>query len=188
MASIGAGNIKKGDYILFRDQPCLVTSTEFMNPGKGSAIMRVRYKNLKTGNVVDFTYKTSEFVEQANVSRWDMQFLYQTDNEVYFMNPKTYDQVAVPMSLIEDKVKFLIPDMTCQTIWLDDEIIGIILPNNVVLTVTDAPEDVNKNRGSAPKKEVVTDTGLRVQTPLFVKKGDKIIVSTDSGEYISRAN
>lgn len=188
MASINAGDLKKGDYVIFRDAPCVVAATEFMNPGKGSAIMRVKYKNLKTGNVIEYTHRTTEFVESANVDKKEMQFLYVSGDEVVFMDPKSYEQASIPSSLMEDKLAYLIPDLNCWTLWLEDEPIGVSLPPNVVLTVTESPDAVAGNRVNAPKKEVTTETGLKVQAPLFIKEGEKIIVSTADGSYVSRAN
>ncbi|OGG06191.1 elongation factor P [Candidatus Gottesmanbacteria bacterium RIFCSPHIGHO2_01_FULL_42_12] len=188
MSSINAGDIKKGDYVIFKDAPCVVAGTEFMNPGKGSAIMRVRYKNLRTGSVQEYTHRTTEFVEAANVTKKEMQFLYVQGDDVVFMDPRTYDQAVIPTSLLEDKLLYLIPDLVCWTLWLDDTAIGVILPPNIVLTVTESQEAVAGNRVNAPKKEVVTETGLKVQAPLFIKEGERIIVSTDDGSYVSRAN
>ena len=105
-----------------------------------------------------------------------------------FMDPRTYDQAVIPTSLLEDKLLYLIPDLVCWTLWLDDTAIGVILPPNIVLTVTESQEAVAGNRVNAPKKEVVTETGLKVQAPLFIKEGERIIVSTDDGSYVSRAN
>ncbi len=188
MSSINAGDLKKGDYVIFKDAPCVVVGTEFMNPGKGSAIMRVRYKNLRTGNVSDFTHRTTEFVEAANVSKKEMQFLYQSGEDVVFMDPKSYDQATIPADLLDEKVGYLIPDLLCWTLWLDDVAIGVILPPNVTLTVTESPDAVAGNRVNAPKKEVTVETGIKIQAPLFIKEGEKIIVSTTDGSYVSRAN
>ena len=104
MAVKSAGNIIKGDYLLFKDAPCQVTKTEFMNPVKGSAINRVRLKNVTTGATSDFTFKTSETVETLNVEKKQMTFLYRDGVDVFFMEPSTYEQASVPVSLVEDQL------------------------------------------------------------------------------------
>jgi elongation factor P len=92
MGTINAGNIAKGDYVMYNDQPHQVTKAEFMAPGKGSPIMRVKLKSIKTGSVSEFTYKTNESVETAEVEKIEMQYLYRDGAEVYFMDPRTFDQ------------------------------------------------------------------------------------------------
>jgi elongation factor P len=188
MAIKNAGNIAKGDYLLFRGSPCQVTKTEFMNPGKGSAINRIRMKNVTTGAVNDFTYKTSETVETLNVDKKQMTFLYHDSNEVIFMDPATYEQASVPLSLLEDQIGFLIPNLLCWVLWYQDKAIGVMLPPHVNLKVIESPDATAGNRVNSPKKEVTTETGLKVQAPIFIKEGEIITVDTTSGEYISRAN
>src|SRR5574340_984711 len=110
MATIKAGNISKGSYILFKGTPHLVTKTEFVSPGKGSAFVRTKLKNILTMNTIEFTFKSPEPIEDVDVQSREMQFLYQAGEEVVFMDPRAYEQLAVPMSLVEDKVGYLIPE------------------------------------------------------------------------------
>jgi len=187
MATMSAGSISKGVFLIFKGVPQLVTKTEFMSPGKGSAIMRVRFKNAQTGATQDFTYKTSETVEVADVEKKEMQFLYHDGDEVVFMDPRTYDQASVPASLLEDQVGFLIPDMKCIVLWFEEKAIGISLPAHVTMKVTEAYDAVAGNRVNAPKKEVTLETGITVQAPLFIKTGDMVVIDTTTGEYLSRS-
>lgn len=188
MITKDAGSIEKGMYIMFRGAPHQVTKKEFMNPGKGSAIMRVRFRNVETGVVLDFTYKTSETIEIADVDKKPMQFLYRDGDNLVFMDPVTYDQVNVPVSLVEDQVGFLIPNLDCFVLWYEDKAIGVILPPHVNLKIVESPDAVAGNRVNAPKKTAKVETGIEVQVPLFIKEGETIIVDTTSGEYLSRAN
>lgn len=186
MATINAGNISKGIFLMFKGVPQLVTKTEFMAPGKGSAIMRVRFKNAQTGATQDFTYKTSEQVEVADVDKREMQFLYRDGDEVVFMDPRTYDQASVPVSLLEEQVGYLTPDMKVLVLWFEEKAIGVNLPAHVTLKVTEAFDAVAGNRVNAPKKPVTLETGITVQVPLFIKTGDLIMLDTTTGEYLSR--
>lgn len=186
MASINAGNISKGEYIMFRGEPYLVTKADFMSPGKGSAVMRTKLKSIKSGNVIEFTYKTNEQVEVADIDKKEMEFLYRAGDTVSFMNPKTFEQAEVPVGLIEDKLGYLIGNLKCWVMFFNGEAIGVTLPPNVTLTVTESPDEVAGNRINAPKKNVKVETGITVQAPIFIKVGEKIIVDTTTNEYLGR--
>lgn len=186
MSNIKAGAISKGMYLLFRNEPWQVTRSDFFHPGKGSAVQRVKLRHVKNGNTQDITYKTSESVEMIEVNSNEMQFLYNDGSDVVFMDPRTYDQVAVPLSLIEDKVGYLIPDVSCYVVSYEDEVLGVSLPPKVKLKVEYAEDATAGNRVNAPKKPVKMETGIEVMAPLFVKTGDTLIIDTETGEYVSR--
>lgn len=186
MASINAGNISKGEYIMFRGEPHLVTKADFMSPGKGAAVMRTKLKSVKTGSVIEFTYKTNEQVEIADIDKKEMEFLYRAGNEVVFMNPKTFDQASVPVGLIEDKLGYFIGNLRCFIMLYKGEPIGVTLPPNVTLKVTESPNEVAGNRINAPKKTVKLETGVTAQVPIFIKAGEKVMIDTTTGEYLGR--
>ncbi|PIV01827.1 elongation factor P [Candidatus Shapirobacteria bacterium CG03_land_8_20_14_0_80_39_12] len=186
MTTINAGNITKGSYILFKGAPVGVTKTEFMSPGKGSPVMRIKFKNIQTGSAGEFTYKTSEQVEVAEVEKKEMQFLYREGKEVIFIDPKTYEQASVPVVLLEGQVGYLTPNLKCWVLWYRGEAIGVALPSHVTLKVVESPDEVAGNRINAPKKLVKTETGIAVAAPLFIKVGEKIMIDTSTGEYLSR--
>jgi elongation factor P len=188
MPTINGGNIRKGSYILFKDQPHLVTKTEFVSPGKGSAFTRAKLKNARTGAVQDFTFKSQERIEELDVASREMQFSYIDGNDVIFMDPRTYDQVTVAKDLLDGKEGFLTPDVMVYILIFDETPIGVRFPNTVKLKVTYAEDATAGNRVNAPKKPVTLETGISIQAPLFVKAGDTLIIDTDSGEYLSRAN
>lgn len=185
---INGGNIKKGSYIMFKGEPCMVTLTEFVSPGKGSAFMRTKLKNIKTGNVVEFTFKSVEMVEEAEVSTIEMQYLYQDGEDFVFMNPRTFEQLSVPGSVIHEYKPYLLPEQTMYVVFFRDNPIGVRFPNKVTLKVVYAEDAVAGGRINAPKKKVKLETGYEIDVPLFVKAGESIIVDTYSGLYVSRAN
>ncbi|HYD92129.1 MAG TPA: hypothetical protein VEA37_11665, partial [Flavobacterium sp.] len=111
MAMVNGGNIRKGMYILFKNQPFMVTRTEFVSPGKGSAFTRAKLKSVKTDAVQEFTFKSNESIEELDVSSREMQFSYTDGSEVYFMDPRTYEQVSVNADLLEGKIGFLTSDL-----------------------------------------------------------------------------
>jgi elongation factor P len=188
MPTIKGGNIRKGTYILFKNIPHLVTKTEFVSPGKGSAFLRARLKNIKTAATQEFTFKSVESVEELDVQSKEMQFLYLDGDSVVFMDPRTYEQENIAKELIDDKVGYLTADVTVFILFYNDEAIGVRFPLNVKLKVKYAEDATAGNRVNAPKKPVTMETGITIQAPLFVKTGDTLIIDTESGDYVSRAN
>lgn len=188
MAMINGGNIRKGSYILFKGQPHSVQKTEFVSPGKGSAFTRAKLKNVKSGSVQEFTFKSSEMVEELDVLSKEMQFSYDDGDDVVFMDPRTYEQVNVARDLVEEKLGFLTPDAMVFVLIYDDLPIGIRFPNTVKLKVKYAEDATAGNRVNAPKKPVEMETGITIHAPLFVKTGDVLIIDTETGQYLSRSN
>jgi elongation factor P len=188
MSQVKAGNITKGIFLIYKNTPHQVMKTEFMSPGKGSAIMRTRLKNVETGAVSDFTYKTNEMVEEAEVDKKEMQYLYKDSDDYVFMDPRTFEQITVPGRFLKEKEGVLTPEMQAIVLVLDEQPIGVRLPPNVVLKVTEAQDAVAGNRVNAPKKPIVLETGLEILAPLFIKPGDKVSVDTETLVYLARVN
>lgn len=188
MSQIKAGNLSKNIYVIFKDAPHRVAKTEFMAPGKGSAVMRCRLQSVATGNVQDFTYKTNEMVEVADVDKLDMQYLYKDGSDFIFMNPRSYEQLSVPQTLLDGKEGYLTPELVVSILVFQDSPIGVQLPPHINLKVAEAEDAVAGNRVNAPKKPVILETGLSVLVPLFIKTGDTVMLDTETGEYLSRVN
>lgn len=188
MADIKAGDVRKGMFLLYRGQPHQVTKNEFYSPGKGSAVMRLRLKNVKTDNTQEFTFKSNETLEYIEVSSSEMQFLYQDDTEAVFMDPRTYDQVSVPNSLMEDAQGLLTPESSVYVQMYDENAIGVSLPPKVTLKVAYAEEATAGNTVGQAKKEAELESGMKIMVPVFVKTGDAIVVDTATKTYVSRAN
>jgi len=186
MISVNAGNITKGMYLIFKGKPHFVTKADFMSPGKGAAVMRVKYKSIDTGAAIEFTYKTNEQVEVADIEKREMEFSYRDGAEMVFMNPKNYDQVSVPFTLVEDKIGFFLGNIKCWVMFFDGLAIGVALPSSVILKVVESPNEVAGNRINAPKKTVKLETGMEVQVPIFIKKGEKVMIDTETKEYLGR--
>lgn len=181
------GNIKKGQFVLYNGHPHAVVKADFVSPGKGSAFTRAKIKNVKTGAVIEYTYKTTEKVEIADVESIEMQYSYYDGTSYVFMNPRTFDQMEVPATLMEDVAKFLKEEMICYVQLHDGNPIGVFPPQKVTLKITHSEDATAGDRANAPKKPATLETGAEVMVPLFVKQGDEIIIDTASGEYVSRA-
>lgn len=188
MSIVKAGNIRKGMYLIHKEQPYYVTHTDFMSPGKGSAFMRVKYRNVITGNTEEFTYKSNESVEEAEVESKQMQFLYADGSDSVFMDNTTYEQVDIPNSLLEDKVGLLTPEIQVYVLFYEGKALGVSLPPKVRLKVTYAEEATAGNTQGQARKMVTLETGLEISAPIFVKEGDTLVIDTDSISYVSRAN
>lgn len=186
MDTISAGNIAKGGFIIFKGNPVFITKAEFMSPGKGSPVMRIKFKNVQTGASGEFTYKTSETVEVAEIEKREMEYLYRDGEELVFMDPKSYDQVSIPIALVDEQFGYLTPNLKCWIVWYKGSPIGATLPSHVTLTVIDSPDEVAGNRINAPKKTVKLETGIEAQVPLFIKVGEKVQLDTGTGEYLGR--
>ncbi len=184
--TINAGNITKGSFIIFKGAPVFITKAEFMSPGKGSPVMRIKFRNVQTGTAGEFTYKTGESVETAEIEKKEMEYLYRDGDELVFMDPKSYDQVNIPLALIDEQFGYLTPNLRCWIVWYKGNPIGVNLPSHVTLRVTDSPDEVAGNRINAPKKTVKLETGIEAQVPLFIKVGEKVQLDTGTGEYLGR--
>jgi elongation factor P len=187
MSEIKAGNIRKGNYLLFKNDPCLVTKTDFMSPGKGSAFMRVKLKNIRTGNTQEFTYKSTESVEMADISSVQMQFLYLDADEAVFMDSSSYEQATVPRDLLEGRDLLLTSEVSVYVMMYADKAIGVSFPAKVKLKVAHAEDATAGNTVGQARKNVTLETGLVLQAPVFVKTGETLIIDTETKSYVSRA-
>jgi elongation factor P len=183
-----AGNIRKGSYIRYKNLPFLVMETEFSFHGRGSAHMKMKIRSLDGRSNQNVTFKSGDSIEELDVPSIEMQFLYVDNSEAFFMNPRNYEQLSIPISLLDGKENMLTAETKVYVQSFEDNAVGVSLPPKVKLKVTDAPEATAGNRAKAAKKDVTLETGLVVQAPLFVKKGDVLVVDTTSGEYVSRGN
>ncbi len=183
---IRAGAISKGVCLLMKGDPYLVTEREFVNPGKGQAFVRLKLKNLKNGQTLRETIKSHETVEEAEVEERSAQFLYADGESFHFMDAETYEQFSVPIAGLEDKTNYVREGDTYELVIWQGQAIDIKLPLKMTLTVEDAPEALRGDTVSGATKPVVMETGLTVKAPLFIKTGDRLLINTDTGEYVER--
>lgn len=188
MISVNGGNLKKGLYINFRNEPHVVVGTQFVSPGKGSAFTRAKIRNIKNGNTLEFTFKSTENIEILDIGSRELTYSYHDDELVAFMDMRTYEQFEVKKELLGDDLLYLTAEVSVYVMFYEEQAIGVTLPPKVKLKVTDAPEAIKGDRVTAGKKPVEMETGLVVQAPIFIKTGDILLIDTTSGEYVSRAN
>lgn len=186
MATISTAQFRKGNFIEFRDEPNQIVDFQFVNPGKGSAFVRAKLKSLKTGKVIEFTYKSGETVEELPINTREMQYLYKENDSYVFMDNFNYEQLNISERMIADFKKYLKPNDTYQVLVYNDEAVGIRFPKKVWLKVTEADEGAKGNTTSGATKTVVVETGAVITAPLFIKEGDIIGVDPETGEYLER--
>jgi elongation factor P len=185
---IRCGDIVKGTCLLQKGQPFLVVEREFHTPGKGTAIARIKMKSIKDGSVLSITVPTQQEVEDAEVEVHTCQYQYADQDNYHFMNNESYDQYEVPIAENPDKKLYLKENDNYQlTIW-EGKVIDIQIPYKVIFTVAESENYVKGDTVSGATKPIVTETGLTVRVPLFIKQGEKILVNTETNEYVERVN
>lgn len=164
-----------------------VIDFQHVKPGKGAAFVRSKLRNLRTGAIAEKTFRAGEKVARAQIDNRHMQYLYANGDQHVFMDNETYEQIELPASAIEYELKFLKENMEVSIMMYQGETIGIDLPNTVELEVVKTEPGIKGDTASGGSKPATLETGLVVQVPFFVNEGDKIVVNTDDGSYISRA-
>jgi elongation factor P len=187
MAQYSTNEFRSGLKIILDGDPFTIVENEFVKPGKGQAFNRVRVRNLKTGRVVDKTFKSGESVEAADVVDLDMQYLYADGEFWHFMKPDTFEQFAADANAVSDAKQWLKEEDSCIiTLW-NGVPLAVSPPNFVELTIVETDPGVRGDTAQGGVKPAKLETGAVVRVPLFVEEGQKIRVDTRTGEYVSRA-
>jgi elongation factor P len=187
MASYSTNEFRSGLKLMIDGDPCSIVENEFVKPGKGQAFNRVKIRNLKTGRVIDRTYKSGESVEAADVIETEMQYLYNDGEFWYFMDPDSYEQVGADENAVRDALKWLKEqDTYTVTLWNGAPLI-VTPPNFTVLKVVETDPGVRGDTSGGGGKPATLETGAVVRVPLFIDEGELLKVDTRTGEYVSRA-
>jgi len=188
MGMISTAQLKRGMYILFHDDPSMVVDITFVSPGKGSAFYRVRLKSLFAGRVVDYTYKSGEKVEEVMVETHEASYSFFDGSAYVFIEPRTFEQYVVPTEVVGDDKVYLKEGLLYRIKFYDEKPVGITLPKSIVCKVVEAENSVKGDTATSAMKNAVLDTGAKVLVPLFIKAGEEISISTETGAYLSRSN
>ena len=181
-----AGNLKKGEFVRYQGEIWQIQKAEFYSPGKGSALMKTRIKNLLTGKNVDYTFKSNENVETLDVMSVEMQYLYKDAENLFFMDERTYNQYTVPIKVVGDVSNFIKEGEKLYIYMYDDKPLNIRPPMSVVLKVTATEDAAKGDTVSGAKKPATLETGVVVMVPIFVKVGESIKVNPETGQYSDR--
>ena len=183
---ISTSDFKRGLTIELNGEIYSIVDFQHVKPGKGGAFVRTKFKNLKSGLVIDKTFRAGEKMEQAIIDRKTMQYLYSDGNGYSFMNKENYEQISLPKDQISDIVDLLKEGNDVDVTFCKSEIIGVELPNFMSLKVVKTMPGVKGNTVSGALKPATLETGAIIQVPLFIKEGDVIKIDTREKKYIER--
>ena len=187
MATYSTNQFKNGLKIILDGDPCSITENIVVKPGKGQAFNRVKAKNLKTGRVLERTFKSTESVEAADVDEMDVEYLYSDGEYWHFMEPESYEQHAADAVAVGDAAKWIKGQEACvMTLW-NGAPLSITPPNFVELSVTQTDPGLKGDTAQGGSKPATLETGAEVKVPLFIDEGDVLKIDTRTGEYVSRA-
>lgn len=181
--------IKKGTIIKQNGELWAVTDFQRVSPGKGSSFVRTKMKNLQTGKVQDVVFKSAETLEFEDVTFKNMQYLYQDELNATFMDAVSYEQVEVPLDRIGDDAQYFKEGLEVKVAMHGDSPVTVELPRKIEYTITAAPPAVKGDTASGNvTKEVTLDNAMKAQVPIFIKEGDRVMINTETGEYVERVN
>ena len=186
MTKISTNQFKNGIKIIINDAPCVIIENEFHKPGKGQAVMRIKYKNLLNRRVVDKTFKSGESVEEADVLTKEMTFLYKDQESWCFMDPDSYEQINIKEDLVGDAKNWLIGQESCQVITWNSGVISIEPPAFVRLKILETEPGLKGDTVSGATKPAILETGQEIQVPLFIEIDELVKIDTRSGDYVGR--
>lgn len=185
---ISVNDFKTGLTIEVDGEILQVIEFQHVKPGKGAAFVRSKLRNLRNGNIQDKTFRAGEKVARAHIETNKMQYLYASGESHTFMDLNTYEQIEIPGNRLEHELQFIKENMEVTVISYEGEVLGVDLPKNVELEVVETEPGLKGDTVSGGSKPAKLETGLTVQVPLFVNKGDVLVISTADGKYVSRAN
>ena len=184
---ISSNDFRNGVTIEIDGQVFSVIEFQHVKPGKGSAFVRTKLRNVKTGAVVERTFNAGEKMPRAHIERHEMQYLYANGDEYSFMDTETFEQVSLTATELGDALHFLKENMNIALLQFQGTTIGVDLPNSVELEVVETDPGLRGDTATGGTKPAKLETGYVVRVPLFIENGDKLIIDTRSGEYLSRA-
>ena len=187
MASYSTNEFRSGLKLILDGDPCAIVENEFVKPGKGQAFNRVKIRNLKTGRVVDKTFKSGDSVEAADVLDTELQYLYSDDEFWHFMDPSSFVQYPADKNAVRDAAQWLKEGTVCQVTLWNDAPLMVVPPNFVDLIITETDPGVRGDTAQGGVKPATLETGAVVRVPLFIEQGEAVKVNTRTGDYVSRA-
>lgn len=180
-------DIKNGMTFVFEGNIYQVIEFLHVKPGKGSAFLKTKLRNLRTGSTIEKTFNTNIKLEKAMIEKRSMQYLYASGDSYNFMNMETYEQVELSKDQLGEDSKYLKEGLNVDLSFFEGELLGIMLPDKIEYEVAHTEPAVKGNTTNNAMKDAEMENGLMVRVPLFIETGEKILVSTSTGKYDSRA-
>ncbi len=186
MAQYSTGDLRGGFKVEIEKEPYTVVSNEFVKPGKGQPFNRIKLRHLMTGRVIEKTFKSGEKVAAADVEEMKMRMLYKESDGVVFMDDQSYEQFTIPLSILEDKQQWLMEEILYDVIFYKGQPIDVAPPTFMEMRITETSPGARGDTSGRVLKPAVTESGAKVQIPIFIEEGEKIKVDTRTGEYVAR--
>lgn len=186
MATYSTNEWKSGLKVMLDGDPCSIVENEYVKPGKGQAFNRVKLRNLKTGRVLEKTFKSGDSLEGADVVDTDMQYLYNDGEMWHFMHPETFEQLMADAKAVGDAAKWMKEQDTCVVTLWNGVPLTVMPPNSVILRVVETDPGLRGDTAGGGGKPAKLETGAVVRVPLFIENGELLKVDTRTGEYIGR--
>jgi len=187
MTTFSTNEFKSGLKVMLDNDPCSILENEYVKPGKGQAFNRVRMRNLKTGRIIERTFKSGDTIEGADVVELDVQYLYGDGDMWYFMDQSNYEQYAADKNAMVDAADWLKGEEVCKVTLWNGTPLSVSPPIFVILEITETDPGIRGDTATGGSKPATLETGAVVKVPLFVNTGEKIKIDTRTGEYVSRA-
>jgi len=187
MGKVAGNEVRPGMIIELNGQLWSVVKTQSVKPGKGGAYNQVELKNVVNGGKLNERFRSAETVDEVQLERRDFQYLYANDDMLTFMDMQSYDQIEIAADFVGDRTQFLQDGMKVVVQLHEGKPLGVSLPQQVVLEVVEADPVTRGQTAASSYKSAILENGMRVQVPPFIEKGVKVIVSTDDGSYVKRA-
>ncbi len=183
---VSSNEFKNGMTIIYEGNIYQILEFQHVKPGKGGAFVRTKLKNMRSGAIIDYTFNAGEKVEKAEIEKLKMQYIYESGNFYVFMDQETYEQIEIDKKQIKQEIPFISEGLIVDVLKLDQEILGVILPDKVSLLVTQCEPAVKGDTKTSATKDAIVETGHLIKVPLFIMQGEKVIINTQTGEYVQR--
>ncbi|HXG72765.1 MAG TPA: elongation factor P [Gemmatimonadaceae bacterium] len=182
-----ATQIRRGMVLVFNGEPCRVVEFRHHTPGNLRAMVQAKLKNLRTGSNFDHRFRAADTIEKASMETHDLEFMYQGGATYHFMNIQNYDQLEIEDEVLGDNAQWMQPGMKIQAEYYNGKVIGIQLPNTMILEVVDTAPVMKTATKTASTKPAKLSNGVSVNVPEFVSTGEKVRINPNTGEYMDRA-
>lgn len=184
---INVNDFKTGVTIKLDNNLFQVMEFQHVKPGKGAAFVRSKLRNLRSGAVIDHTFNAGIKIEKAHIDRRKMNYLYDDGSNLVFMDNESYEQLEIPADNLKWELKFLKPNDNAEITMYESEVLGVELPPSVTLEVRECEPAIKGDTANNATKQAIMETGLEVRVPLFITEGEKLLINTSDGKYMSRA-
>ena len=183
---INAGEIRVGMLLEYKDDLWQVLKTQHVKPGKGGAFAQVEMKSVGKNTKLNERFRSNETIEKASLEETTFNFLYEDEENYFFMNPKTFDQIEIKKEIVGDKGKMLTENLKVSVSFYNDKPISVELPNQVKCKIENTDAALKGQTVSSSYKPATLDNGLNIQVPPFIDSGDEIIIDTRNLQYIKK--